>query len=191
MASPSSPNVELRDLDRDLEQGIITPQSIISGEDRVTTPLPPGTLAPPQEVFIKAVIGILPESGSLIAACAWYTVFLQCKIREAWLQLFRPVLVNVDEASTTPSNGDIETAFRFFTVVVSMFGRKNLALVEIVDEAYDKGLFTRGDEERSIAHQLAFAAVGWISMNTDTYQTQVDDMHINSFRYPIFTKSRS
>jgi len=127
---------------------------------------------PPQDTFICAVTGKdrKCEGHGLTLAYKWYIRYLECKIKKAWIPLFRRVLLNVRQYSDVPNGDDIATAFDFFTAVVLAFGRKDLALVEIVDEVYNKGLLKESedeDDERSAANQLVFAAIGWISMFFD------------------------
>lgn len=77
-----------------------------------------------------------------------------------------PVLVGIHSDATCPCDHDITIAFQFLTAVASDLKRKEIALVDIVDAMYNKGLFCEleTDYERSRAHQLVFAALGWISI---------------------------
>jgi hypothetical protein len=89
---------------------------------------------------------------------------LEFKILDAWSTLFAPVLENINQEATVPYDHDIAIAFQFLTAVASELERKELALVNIVDGIYNKCLLHETDDDRSKAHQLAFAALGWISM---------------------------
>jgi len=151
--------------------GIPTIEAPVSETSGGNTPIVAG---PPQDIFICAVTGKGPKSDGhgLTMAYKWYIEYLESKIREAWIPLFRRVLLNIRQYSDVPNGHDIATAFEFFTAVVLAFGRKDLALVEIVDEVYNKGLLKDSedeDDERSAANQLVFAAIGWISMFLHEY----------------------
>jgi hypothetical protein len=103
--------------------------------------------------------------------CDWYIAFLNCKIEEAWETLFRLVLAGtVGQTASYPCEYNITIAFHFLKEVASeLIKRKELALVSIVDEMYNKDILrdVEGDDDRSTANQLVFAALGWISMAHD------------------------
>jgi hypothetical protein len=90
--------------------------------------------------------------------------FLEFKILEAWNTLLAPVLEHINPKAISPCDHDISIAFQFLTAVASELKRKELALVDIVCGLYNKCLLHETDDDRSKAHQLAFAALGWISM---------------------------
>ena len=52
---------------------------------------------------------------------------------------------------------------RVLTAIVLELRRRELALVEIVDGLYNQDLLNETDCERSVACQMVFAALGWIS----------------------------
>jgi hypothetical protein len=103
----------------------------------------------------------------LTSSCNWYLAFLEFKILQAWTSLLAPILKDVDPKATAPCDHDIAIAFRFLTAVAAELQRNEVALANIVDEVYNKGLVHHTDNDRSKAHQLAFAALGWISMSKD------------------------
>jgi hypothetical protein len=104
-----------------------------------------------------------PDPPALNLACTWFLAFLEFKIIEAWNTLLAPVLANVNPKVTSPSRDDICFAFQFLEAVVSQLDRKEVALVEVVDAMYNRGLLHDTDDDRSKADQLVFAALGWIS----------------------------
>lgn len=118
-----------------------------------------------QAAFLDAVTGPNLRSEDLTISCKWYTIFLRCKIEEAWVPLFQPVLIGICCWDRTPCESCIELAFACLKTVVSVFRKRDLALVEISDELYNKGLLREdsADDDRSNAKQLVFAAFGWIS----------------------------
>lgn len=118
----------------------------------------------PQEAFIyETTHAALKSSENLSTSSEWYVSFLECKIREAWDPLFRPVLVDIS-SKEEPNDADIAIAFELLTAIILEFNRRDLALIEIVDELYNKKLLKETDSERAVANQLVFAAFGWISM---------------------------
>lgn len=124
-----------------------------------------------QVALILVVTGIrlnsenkLP-SPTLTSSCNWYLAFLEFKILQAWSSLLAPILKNVDPKATVPCDHDIAIAFRFLAAVAARLQRNEVALANIVDEVYNDCLVHHTDNHRSKAHQLAFAALGWISMS--------------------------
>jgi hypothetical protein len=119
-----------------------------------------------EKAFIDAVTGPNLRSGDLEEACEWYIGFLKGRIEEAWIPLFKPVLVGIC-ADCNPCEKCVEKAFTLLKVVVSVFPTKSLTLVTIVDKLYNDDLLreAEGDTEhdRSNACQLAFGTFGWIS----------------------------
>jgi len=112
-----------------------------------------------------AVLGREP-GDELKEACAWYMNFLEFKIREAWPNLFVPVLRNPVAAAATqsaPSNEDLAIAFQILQTILRELSREGLALINIVDKLYNEHLLRETDDERSHANQLVFASLGWIS----------------------------
>jgi hypothetical protein len=71
--------------------------------------------------------------------------------------------VDIDPAATSPCDREIVVTFEFLTAVVLELKRKELALVNIVDEMYNKCLLRETDKDRCRANHLVFAALGWIS----------------------------
>jgi hypothetical protein len=120
-----------------------------------------------QNGFIIAVTGKDSHSSALTLSYNWYAAFLVFKVKEAWSTLLSPVLAKVNTAVTKPCDHDISIAFSFLTAIVLQLDRKELALVEIVDEMYNQELLRFTDDDRSRANQLVFAALGWISMMSE------------------------
>jgi hypothetical protein len=114
--------------------------------------------------FISVVTGKVFNSDNFKVVCKWHSTYLESKIREAWIPLFRPVLFGVNRRAAAPSEDDISASFRILAAIVREFTRKDLVLVEIVDELYNQRLLEDTDQDRSDANQLVFACVGWISM---------------------------
>jgi hypothetical protein len=104
------------------------------------------------------------HSPALTLSRNWYLAFLEFKILDAWNTLLAPVLEDINPKATSPCDDDIGIAFQFLTAVAAELKRKELALVNIVDGMYNRCLLHETDNDRSKAHQLAFAALGWISM---------------------------
>jgi hypothetical protein len=143
--------------------------AVTSGSNSSNTPLardpsPSPQLREAQHTFIYTVTGRHFHSRALVLSCKWYAAFLEFKISEAWPTLLQPVLVDIDKRAASPCDHDISVAFQFLTAVVLELNRRELALVNIVDEMYNKCLFGDPDEERLKGNQLVFAALGWISM---------------------------
>jgi hypothetical protein len=145
------------------------------GSDLSNTPtsrdlsVAPQSLESPSELIHSVTgkrvhLGNHPNPTALTLACTWYLAFLEFKILEAWNTLLAPVLANVNPKPTSPCKDDICLAFQFLTEVVRVLGRKEVALVDIVDAMYNRGLLHDTDDDRSKANQLVFATLGWISM---------------------------
>ena len=113
--------------------------------------------------FLFALTGERFRPPTLEVACQWYTLFLESKIRESWVPLFQPVLINAHLASDTPSNKDLSWAFKMLTTMLAVLEKDDLALIEVVDELYNVKILEEADPDRSQASQLIFAALGWIS----------------------------
>lgn len=108
------------------------------------------------------------RSGNLPLACDWYTSFLKSKIEESWATLFKPVLAQICCTNGKPCDACLEKSFLFLKTVVSVFPKRDVALVDIVDELYNSEVLREAESDtehdRSDANQLAFAAFGWISL---------------------------
>lgn len=124
-----------------------------------------------QVALILVVTGIrlnskkILHSPALTSSCNWYLAFLEFKILQAWTSLLAPILKDVDSKAAVPCDHDIAIAFRFLAAVAARLQRNEVALANIVDEVYNDCLVYHTDNHRSKAHQLAFAALGWISMS--------------------------
>lgn len=95
----------------------------------------------------------------------WYGRYLQSKFHHHW-HLLTPALVGL-ENNAKPAPGDLVIVYCFVTEVAKLLKtRKNLALVEIVDELDNQQLLKpQMDEERAILNQIVFATLGWLSMD--------------------------
>jgi len=101
----------------------------------------------------------------------WYIEFLESHIKETWLSLLQPVLMHTATRgkypnTEFPSDEVIATTFELLAVIVASFKKNRLALTDIVDEVYNKGMLVFTDPDRAAAHRLVFAAVGWISKSS-------------------------
>lgn len=114
--------------------------------------------------FLFALTGERFRPPTLEVACQWYTSFLESKIRESWVPLFRPVLINAHVASNTPNNKDLSRAFKMLTTILAVLEKDDLALIEVVDKLYNGKILEEADPDRSQASQLIFAALGWITL---------------------------
>ena len=114
-------------------------------------------------------MGTGTRSEIVEAACQWQVSFLESKIQEAWIPLFRQVLKGVDPAGLKPSAYELSITFRVLAAMVGEFRRDDRALEEIVDMLYNSGVLIETDEpedshyERWPANQMVFAALGLIS----------------------------
>ena len=124
----------------------------------------------PQDAFILAITGTPYHSHASALSCKWYIAFLVFKINEAWNTLLRPILTRIKTETTTPGDDEISTTFDFLKAVVEELHRKELALVNIVDEMHNREILLDAGDERSKANQLVFAALGWIST---THQSEL------------------
>jgi hypothetical protein len=77
--------------------------------------------------------------------------------------LFRPILKKINGYSYAPCDDDMAIGVRVLTAIVLELRRHELALVEIVDGLYNQDLLKETDAERSVACQMVFVALGWIS----------------------------
>ena len=105
-----------------------------------------------------------PIKGSLQRSCKWYERYLQSKFNTHWHKL-APALVGLEDNTAAPRSGDLVVVYKFVIAVAKMLQtRKDVALVEIVDELDNENrLKPQLDEERAIPNQVVFAAMGWLS----------------------------
>jgi hypothetical protein len=103
---------------------------------------------------------------SLVDSCFWYGRYLQSKFNHHW-HLLCPALVGLEDNSTKPASGDLVVVYSFVIEVAKLLkARRNLALVEIVDELDNQNMLKpQMDEERAIPNQIVFATIGWLSMH--------------------------
>ena len=80
------------------------------------------------------------------------------------MSLFQPVLNNAHYTSNTPNNKDLSLAFKMLTAMLAVLEKDGLALINVVDELYNREILKETNPDRSQASQLIFAALGWISM---------------------------
>lgn len=79
--------------------------------------------------------------------------------------MFREVLIAANPLTNEPCSQELSVAFDVLRIIVHKSSEgESLALTNFVDSLYNENYLRETDEERSLAHQLAFAAFGWISM---------------------------
>jgi hypothetical protein len=119
-----------------------------------------------QDDLVSILVGDQMIKGSLADSCLWYGRFLQSKFYRHW-RLLAPALVGVEDNSTTPASGDLVIVYSCLIEVAKLLKtRRNLALVEIVDELDNQNMLKpQMDEERAIPNQIVFATLGWLSMH--------------------------
>ncbi|CZS91120.1 hypothetical protein WAI453_003746 [Rhynchosporium graminicola] len=109
----------------------------------------------------NSIISILRESpqgeAQLQDACAWYTGYLEFKIREHWVGFFRDLLKKVNPLSDIPYNQDLSAAFEVLKVVVDGLSREGVALFDTLD---NEKLLKYTNDERTHAKQLVFVVFG-------------------------------
>ncbi|KAK0102684.1 hypothetical protein ONS95_006286 [Cadophora gregata] len=123
-----------------------------------------GPISAAQGAFIFAVTGGSVRSTVAEAAWTWYLSFLESRIREAWIPLFRQVLNNVKLPSYFPVESDFEAAMRLLTIVVGALQRREIALTDIVDDLYNLRVVKEVYDDRVVVTRLVFAAIGWITL---------------------------
>ena len=118
-----------------------------------------------QDDLVSILVGDQMIKGSLVDSCLWYGRYLQSKFHHHW-HLLAPALVGLEDNSTTPASGDLVVVYSFVIKVAKLLKtRRNLALVEIVDELDNQNMLKpQMDEERAIPNQIVFATLGWLSM---------------------------
>ena len=118
-----------------------------------------------QDHLISILVGDQVIKGSLADSCLWYCRYLQSQFYRHW-HLLGPALDHLEDNSTTPASGDLVHVYSFVIEVAKLLKtRRNLALVEIVDELDNKKMLKpQMDEERAIPNQVVFATLGWLSM---------------------------
>ncbi|KAH7416707.1 hypothetical protein BKA64DRAFT_273793 [Cadophora sp. MPI-SDFR-AT-0126] len=116
------------------------------------------------DAFITAITGDLLDAGIFKSAADWYLGFLESMIRDSWVDVFRPVLNNINLKTETPSEEDIAVTFKALETIVSILKEKNLALVDIVNALYKMGALKETDGDQTHATRLVFHAVGWITL---------------------------
>jgi len=151
-----------------------------------------GHISSAHQAFFFAITGdISRDSDTQNAAWKWYFHFLKCKIREAWVPLFRPILKNIDEYSYTPRDDDIATGMRVLTAIVSELQRSNVTLVDIIDGLYNQDLLKDVDVDRSTAYQMVFVAFGWISKHHHIFTKELAfPNYVQFYRHPLYSKNR-
>jgi len=122
------------------------------------------------------LLGKQTITKSLREACDWYASFLESKFRESWIPLLRPCLEGLNETRSGPYSGDLAIVYKFMKVVAeTLMMNEELALVDVVDALDNQQLLKSNDpsnengeqelpEERAVPNQLAFAALGWLSL---------------------------
>jgi hypothetical protein len=117
-----------------------------------------------QQQLIDLIVADQPIKGSLQSCSQWYERYLQSKFNTHWHQL-APVLVGLEDNTATPRSGDLVVVYNFVIAVAKLLQtRKDVALVDIVDELDNENkLKPQLDEERAIPNQIVFATIGWLS----------------------------
>lgn len=117
-----------------------------------------------REDLVSFLVGGERIKGSLADSCLWYGQYLQSKFHHHW-HLLAPALAGLED-NAQPTSGDLVIVYCFVIEVAKLLqARKNLALVEIVDELDNQKLLKpQMDEERAILNQIVFATLGWLSM---------------------------
>jgi len=78
------------------------------------------------------------------------------------------------------------------TAIVSNLQRSDLSLIEIVDGLYNRYLLKEVDVDRSKACQMVFAALGWISKQSEFPHKKTSLANVvQSYRPPVHAKNRS
>jgi hypothetical protein len=121
-----------------------------------------------QDSLILFIVGDQLVKGSLATSCLWYSRYLRSKFYHHW-HLLAPALTGLEDNSVAPASGDLVVVYDFVIEVAKLFkSRKDVALVEIVDELDNRNLLKpQMDEERAIPNQIVFAALGWLSKCLD------------------------
>lgn len=120
-----------------------------------------------QDSLLSFILDGEPIKGTLITCSLWYCQYLQAQIRSHWSRL-TIALANLDDNSPHPRPGELVVVYDFLLLVVRMLkNQKDLSLVDVVDELDNENMLKpQLDEERATPNQVAFAALGWLSMST-------------------------
>jgi hypothetical protein len=139
-----------------------------------------------QDDLVSILVGDQSIKGSLADSCLWYGRYLQSKFYRHW-HLLAPALVGIEDNSTKPAPGDLVIVYSFVIEVAKLLKtRRNLALVEIVDELDNQSMLKpQMDEERAIPNQMVFATLGWLSMHRTSITTCVKCLTNLSTRYAL------
>jgi len=139
-----------------------------------------------QDDLVSILVGGQWIKGSLADSCLWYGRYLQSKFYHHW-HLLGPSLVGLEDNSTTPASGDFAIVYSFVIEVAKLLEtRRNLALVEIVDELDNRSMLKpQMDEERAILNQIVFATLGWLSMHQTSILACVKWLTNLSTRYAL------
>lgn len=128
-----------------------------------------------REEFFVLIRGKRASTDSLEDACRWYSGFLESKFEEVWIPLLRSCLFGLDAGAVEMGRGDLAIVYKFMKAVAEkLMHKENIALVDVVDSVANLGYlkdeeFSEDEEhdlpeERALPNQLAFAALGWLSM---------------------------
>jgi hypothetical protein len=138
------------------------------------------------DTFFETLQNIAEPSHTLINANEWYRRFLTGKVLEAW-PLIAETVLNVPQKAPdleVEDHGVREVITILLCKVLGAMARRDLALVEIVDDLYNDELLkeTNWEGARTEANQLAFAIVGWLSMSQDKLKEQDADSDRHAVR---------
>jgi hypothetical protein len=125
--------------------------------------------------LISFIVGDDIPKGSLQRACQWYSRHLQMRFKETW-HLLAHSLVGLADNSSGPRPEDLVIVYNFVLAVSDLLSvRKNIALVEFVDELDNNNLLKpQMDDERAKPNQIVFAAIGWLSKSHKRPETSKD-----------------
>ena len=128
-----------------------------------------------QGKLIDFIVGDDLRKGSLQRACQWYSRHLQMRFRMIW-HLLAPSLQGLVDDSTEPRPGDLVIVYNFVLEVALLLSKKkNIALVEFVDELDNNGMLkAQMDDERAKPNQIVFAALGWLSKSYFNLQNELE-----------------
>lgn len=139
--------------------------------------------------LVTFLVGGEVIEGSLADSCLWYGRYLQSKFYNHW-HLLAPALAGLED-SPTPVSGDLVIVYYFVIEVAKLLQtRKDIALVEIVDQLDNQQLLQpQMDEKRAILNQIVFATLGWLSMDRSSITNCVKWTTKFSARYALRSSS--
>ncbi|KAI9861544.1 MAG: hypothetical protein M1813_005154 [Trichoglossum hirsutum] len=150
-----------------------------------------------RDSLILLIVGDQLVKGSLATSCTWYAEFLELKFRHHW-HLLRSALKGLNDESIQPQTRDLVVVYDFVIAVAQLLKtKKDLALVEIVDELDNRDFLKQQlDDERAIPNQIVFATLGWLSMlyeavphpKADKLEVTKTSTSSSGYRNPLVTR---